>query len=78
MIQLTMNELTQGDKAKIINFIGGYGTIKKLNAMGVRTGKKVTLISKSFIGGPVTIQIDNSKISIGQGMASKIVVEVEK
>lgn len=77
-MQLTLNKLNNGETGKITGFNGGQGLIKKLNAMGVRIGKNVTVISDSFIGGPVTIQINNSKISIGKGMASKIVVEVAK
>ena len=78
MSKLTINELKKGETGTIINFTGGQGLVNKLNARGIRVGKEVTIISDSFIGGPVTVQIDNAKISIGQGMASKIIVEVEK
>lgn len=78
MTQVTLNHLTPGDNATILRLNGGRGFTNKLKAIGVRTGKQVTLISNSFIGGPVTVQIDNSTISIGQGMASKIVAEVEE
>ena len=78
MNQLPLNKLKKGMKGNIISINGGRGLVNKLNAMGVRIGKKITIISDSFIGGPVTVQIDNTKISIGHGMASKIIVEVEE
>jgi len=73
-----LNELKNGEEGIIISFNGGQGLINKLNAMGVRTGKKVTVISDSFIGGPVTIKIDTNTVSIGHGMASRITMEVER
>ncbi len=76
MKYLTLNQMKKGIKARIIKFEGGYGLEKKLDALGVRKDKVITKISNSFIGGPVTIEIGNNTIAIGQGMATKIVVEV--
>lgn len=78
MKQLTLNQLRQGERGKIISFDGGSSLVNKLNALGLRKDKEITKISGSFIGGPVTVQIDNAKIAIGQGMAAKIIVEVDQ
>jgi len=50
----------------------------RLNALGIRTGKRITKISSMLLHGPVTIQIDRMRVAIGFGMAEKIFVEVEK
>ena len=77
MNQITLNKLNKGEEGKVINFNGGRGVGNKLNALGIRKGKRITKISDSFIGGPVTVKIDNAKVAIGQGMAAKIIVEVD-
>ncbi|MFC1994500.1 FeoA family protein [Chloroflexota bacterium] len=43
--------------------------------MGIIPGKRITKVSSMFMRGPVTIQIHNSQVAIGFGMADKIVVE---
>ena len=75
---LSLIQLKKGEKGSINKFEGGYRLVNKLNALGVRIGKQVTVISDSFIGGPVTVQIGNTTLSIGRGMAAKIVVEVKQ
>ncbi|MDI3547394.1 MAG: ferrous iron transport protein [Halanaerobiales bacterium] len=78
MNQLTLIELGQGEKGRVFGFEGGQGLINKLNAMGIRQGKEITKISDSFLGGPVTVQVDNIKVAIGHGMSAKIIMEVDK
>ncbi|ADL11616.1 FeoA family protein [Acetohalobium arabaticum] len=75
MNYMTLHQLKQGASGKVIDFNGGCGLVNKLNSMGIREGKEITKISNSFIGGPVTVQLDNAKIAIGNGMAEKIIIE---
>lgn len=42
--------------------------------MGLLEGKNVKVITCEPAGGPVVIKVDNMKISIGRGLASKVVV----
>jgi Fe2+ transport system protein FeoA len=49
-----------------------------LEALGIRNGKKIKKLSSMFMRGPVTVQVGQTRISIGYGMASKIIVEAEK
>lgn len=76
MSQLTLNQLKTGEKAEVIGFDGGYGLISRLNALGIVKGKEITKISNSFLKGPVTVQVGQSKIAIGYGMANKIIVKL--
>ncbi|NPV43807.1 hypothetical protein H0A61_01671 [Koleobacter methoxysyntrophicus] len=78
MRQLTLIQLKRGKKARIAGFNGGQGFISKLNSLGIIKGKEIIKISDSFIGGPVTVQVNNNKIAIGSGMASRIIVEVDE
>ncbi len=77
MNELTLYQLEQDREGRVVAFNGGYGLIRRLDNLGIRKGKKIIKRSNSFIGGPVTIQIDNAKVAIGCGMAEKIIVEVD-
>ncbi len=46
----------------------------KFNELGLIPGSKITLISQNNRG-PILIRLGNSKIAIGRGMASAIMVE---
>lgn len=72
---MTLNQLNKGEMAKVVDFKGGYGFIEKLNALGITKGKKITKISGSFLGGPVTVTVGQAKLAVGNGMAEKIIVE---
>ncbi|MHA1204979.1 MAG: FeoA family protein [Candidatus Heimdallarchaeaceae archaeon] len=50
----------------------------QLAGMGIRVGKKLKMATKQPIKGPVVITVDKSSISLGLGIADKVLVEVEK
>lgn len=65
-----------GQTAVVIKFSGGHGLARRLQALGIRPGKKVTKVGSMFGRGPVTIRVDNTQIALGFGMADKIIVEL--
>lgn len=69
-------ELDKGKSATIVDIKGGFGFIKKTENLGIRPGKKVTKVSSHFWRGPQVIKIDNTQISLGYGMAKKILVKI--
>ena len=75
--QLTLNQLGAGQTGAVVQILGGRGLMARLNAMGIRPGKKVTKVSSMLFKGPVTLRLDGAQIAIGIGMANKVVVEVE-
>ena len=62
-------------KAKIISMEGGHNFKQKMHIMGIREGQIIEVVSKQPFMGPLTIAINNYKMTIGRGMAHKIVVE---
>lgn len=78
MQKLDLTRLQEGESGVVMNIQGGYGLTRRLESLGIRVGKKVTKVSSQLMHGPVTIQIDNSQVAIGFGMAKKILVEKEK
>jgi ferrous iron transport protein A len=55
---------------------GGYGFQRKLNTMGIRKDQGIKILSKQPFRGPITIKVCGCMMTIGQGMAQKIIVEV--
>ena len=76
--QLTLAEMKTGQTGTVVGVLGGHGLIRRLDALGIRPGKKVTKISSMLFHGPVTFKVDNAQVAVGFGMAKKIIVEVDK
>ncbi|MBM3149376.1 MAG: ferrous iron transport protein A, partial [Chloroflexi bacterium] len=73
--QVTLRRMEAGQSGAVIEILGGHGLVRRLEAMGIRPGKKITKVSSTFLRGPVTFKVDHTQIAIGFGMANKIVVE---
>lgn len=74
---LSLDQLQVGVGGRVIHLNGGFGLNHRLNSMGIRLGKEIVKISNPFLGGPVTIKIDQSRLALSRGMANKIMVEVD-
>jgi ferrous iron transport protein A len=75
--QLTVRRMEAGQSGTVIQISGGHGLVRRLEAMGIRPGRKITKVSSTFLRGPVTVKVDHTQIAIGFGMANKILVEVD-
>ena len=75
---ITLRLMQSGQSGKVVQIQGGHGLVNRLNAMGIRPGKKITKVSSMLMRGPVTIQVGNGQVALGFGMAHKIIVEMEE
>ena len=73
-IELTEAPCNQPLEVKTVD--GDCRWQKKLDSFGIRKGRKVRKIASQPFGGPIVIEIDGSKISLGRKIASKIEVEI--
>jgi ferrous iron transport protein A len=73
-----LTQLEEGETGVVVEILGGYGLLHRLESLGIRVGKKVTKVSSQLMRGPVTVKIDNSEVAMGFGMARKIIVQLEK
>lgn len=74
--QLTLRQMEIGQTGTVIGILGGRGLMRRLEALDIRPGKKVTKVSSTLFRGPVTLRVDNAQVAIGFGMANRIIVEV--
>ncbi|AEF96036.1 FeoA family protein [Methanotorris igneus] len=56
------------------DILGGHGCKQRFYELGICPGKRITLINSGDCG-PILVRVGNTKIALGRGMASKIVVE---
>ena len=76
--QYTLVQMEIGQTGTVVGVMGGRGLTRRLEALGIRFGKKVTKISSTFFRGPVTLRVDNTQVAVGFGMANRIIVDVDK
>ena len=65
---MTINELLPGQKATIIK-------INRLMAMGITPGTSITILARHPFRGPVTVDLGNNRMAIGQEIARAIEVK---
>jgi len=73
--QKRLLNLKPKQKAIITELEGGRGFKQNLRTMNIREGKEITVITREPAGGPLVVKVDNTTVTIGRGMASKIILE---
>ncbi len=52
--------------------------VKRLTDLGFTPGTKVTVVKSAPFNGPLEVTLRGSRLAIGRGMASKILVDVKR
>lgn len=73
--RLRLTDLEEGQTGIILEIEGGRHSSKRLADLGLAPGVEITIITSSFFSGPVQIGVCGSKLVIGHGLASKILLE---
>jgi ferrous iron transport protein A len=71
----TLTDLADGQTGTIISIIGGKHAVKRLADLGLKTGTRIKVVRKTLFSGPVQIEVSGSRLILGRGLASKIIVE---
>ena len=72
---LLLIDLREKRKARIVELDGGQGFQRKLQVMGIRKGQIIHIATKQPFRGPLTISVCGGHLTIGRGMAKRIIVE---
>ena len=75
---IDLTKIRPGESGVVVDIQGGFGMTRRIQSMGIRPGKRITKVSSQFWRGPQTVQVGNTKMAIGFGMATRIFVEVER
>ena len=75
MQKVNLTKMRSGDRGTVAEIHGGHRIQARLDALGIRSGTKITKVSSQLLRGPITIGLGNSQVAIGFGMAKKIIVK---
>jgi len=70
-----LTDIEEGNTGVILEIEGGRHSSKRLADLGLAPGVEITIITTSFFSGPVQISVCGSKLVLGRGLASKILIE---
>jgi ferrous iron transport protein A len=69
-------DLEPGMQGTVTRFTGTPGFVRKLRTIGIREGKTLTVIARHPLGGPVVVEVDGREVTLGRGMAGRVIVDV--
>ena len=72
--ETTLALLNQGDKATVVALQGGCGFLHRVRSVGLKEGKLLRVVARHHFSGPLVVEVERHHITIGRGMAQKIVV----
>jgi ferrous iron transport protein A len=72
-----LTELEDGQTGIIISVLGGKILTKRLADLGITSGTEVKVIRRTLFSGPVQVEVAGSRLVLGNGLASKIMVELK-
>jgi len=75
--QVSAANMAVGATGRIVQIDGGYGLVRKLDAMGIRVGTQIQRLSGQLMRGPIMLRQGNTRLALGLGMARKIWVEIK-
>lgn len=69
-----LTQVSKGKNLEVVKIEGGKIFREKVESLGLRVGVNVKKLSTQVMSGPITIQVGSSKVTLGRGMAQKIIV----
>lgn len=71
---LRLSELRKGEMAQIESMKGGHQFLSRLASLGFTPGAYLTIV-QNFGHGPIIVKLRDTRVALGRGEASKILVE---
>jgi len=77
MKKISLVQLKEKSKARVLEISGGSSLQHKLMSLGIYPGREIIKLSHFALRGPVTIKVGRSVLALGHTMAAKVMVEIE-
>ena len=72
---MDLTQMREGERGRVVDIQGGWGLLRKVDALGIRTGTEIVKVSSQLMRGPIIIRVGNTQVAIGFGMARRVIVE---
>lgn len=73
---ITLNRLTEGDRARIVDVTGDDAISVRLMEMGLTEGEEIELLGFAPLGDPIEFEVRGYRISLRSGEAERVQVEL--
>ncbi len=73
---VSLTEMAPGQSGIVASLKGGWGMVRRMQAMGIRPGVPITKTTSQPFRGPISVQVGNTQVALGFGLARRIMVEV--
>jgi Fe2+ transport system protein FeoA len=73
--ETSITDLKDGQTGVIISIHGGNKSTKRLADLGLKSGTEIKIVGRTLFSGPVQIEVFGSRLVLGRGLASKIMVK---
>ena len=77
-IQIPLTEMKTGEEGVVVGVREGEKFPRRLWILGLFPGKRIRKVSSSLVGGPVVVCCGTQELALGRGLASRVMVEVER
>jgi len=74
-MHMPLSMLSEGESGIVVDIEGGRGLIRRLLELGFTPGTRVKVLKVSPPG-PLLVEVRESRIALGRGVAMKVLVEV--
>jgi ferrous iron transport protein A len=74
---ISLDSIREGQKVKVISISGGWGVRQRLACLGIHPGNEIIIKKSAIMRGPILISVHGNQVTLGRGIARKIIVEVE-
>ena len=74
---ISLADLENGQTGIIISMHDGKKASKRLADLGLKPGTEITVRSRTLFSGPVQIEVNGSRLVLGRGLATKIIVKLK-
>lgn len=73
----SLTDLKDGQTGIIISVAGGRMLTKRLADLGLTSGTEIKVLGRTLFSGPLQIEVSGSRLVLGKGLASKILVTLK-
>lgn len=74
---MSLIDIHDGESAVIVSVHGGRMLSKRLADLGLTTGTEIKVLRRTLFSGPIQVEVSGSRLVLGRGLASKILVQMK-
>ena len=73
-LQISVSEMRVGEEGTVLTYQGGHSFRSRLATLGFTPGARVVM-AQNYGHGPLIVSVRGTRVALGRGEATKIIVE---